>query len=65
MKRCIGMIGIDTMGHGIARNVLQHGPALAVREHPGNQPLEDLDPSAEPVLVPASLGNTRRSFVRA
>ena len=56
------MIGIDTMGLGIARNVLQHGQALAMLEHPGNQPLEELDPS---VLVPASLGNTRRSLVRA
>lgn len=38
----IGMIGIGLMGHGIASNLLKHGHALTVLEHPGNQPLEAL-----------------------
>lgn len=41
MKR-IGMIGIGMMGHGIASNILKHGYPLAVLEHPGNQPLDQL-----------------------
>ena len=41
MKK-IGMVGIGMMGHGIAGNVLKHGYALAVLEHPGNQPLDAL-----------------------
>lgn len=42
MKQAIGIIGVGLMGHGIARNILKHGHALAVLEHPGNQPLGDL-----------------------
>jgi len=42
MKQKIGMIGIGLMGHGIARNLIRHGHALAVLEHPGNQPLDEL-----------------------
>jgi 3-hydroxyisobutyrate dehydrogenase-like beta-hydroxyacid dehydrogenase len=42
MKQSIGMIGIGMMGHGIARNLLKHGHALTVLEHPGNQPLAEL-----------------------
>lgn len=38
----IGMIGIGLMGHGIASNLLKHGHALTVLEHPGNQPLDAL-----------------------
>jgi len=38
----IGMIGIGMMGHGIASNILKHGYPLAVLEHPGNQPLDQL-----------------------
>ncbi len=38
----IGMIGIGMMGHGIAANIVKKGYRLAVLEHPGNQPLEDL-----------------------
>ena len=38
----IGMVGIGMMGHGIATNVLRHGHALTVMEHPGNQPLDAL-----------------------
>lgn len=41
MKK-IGMVGIGMMGHGIASNVLKHGYELAVFEHPGNQPIDDL-----------------------
>lgn len=41
MKK-IGMVGIGLMGHGIASNLLRHGHALAVFEHPGNQPLDTL-----------------------
>ena len=41
MKK-IGMIGIGLMGHGIASNLIKHGYALSVLEHPGNQPLDDL-----------------------
>lgn len=38
----IGMVGIGLMGHGIAANLLKHGHALCVMEHPGNQPLDAL-----------------------
>jgi 3-hydroxyacyl-CoA dehydrogenase len=33
------MVGIGMMGHGIASNLVKHGHALTVLEHPGNQPL--------------------------
>jgi 3-hydroxyisobutyrate dehydrogenase-like beta-hydroxyacid dehydrogenase len=42
MKKNIGMVGIGMMGHGIASNLVKHGHALAVLEHPGNQPLDAL-----------------------
>jgi 3-hydroxyisobutyrate dehydrogenase-like beta-hydroxyacid dehydrogenase len=38
----IGMIGIGLMGHGIASNIVKHGHALKVLDHPGNQPLDQL-----------------------
>jgi 3-hydroxyisobutyrate dehydrogenase-like beta-hydroxyacid dehydrogenase len=38
----IGMIGIGLMGHGIASNLVKHGHALTVLDHPGNQPLDAL-----------------------
>jgi 3-hydroxyisobutyrate dehydrogenase-like beta-hydroxyacid dehydrogenase len=38
----IGMAGIGLMGHGIATNLQRHGHALALLEHPGNQPLDAL-----------------------
>lgn len=38
----IGMIGIGLMGHGIATNIVKHGHALKVLDHPGNQPLDQL-----------------------
>jgi 3-hydroxyisobutyrate dehydrogenase-like beta-hydroxyacid dehydrogenase len=42
MKPTIGLIGAGLMGHGIARNILKHGYKLAVLEHPGNRPLDEL-----------------------
>jgi len=42
MAKTIGLIGVGLMGHGIASNLLKHGHALTVLEHPGNQPLETL-----------------------
>lgn len=41
MKK-IGMVGIGLMGHGIASNIVKRGYELAVFEHSGNQPLDDL-----------------------
>lgn len=41
MKK-IGMMGIGRMGHGIAMNLQRHGYALALFDHPGNQPLDEL-----------------------
>src|SRR5690554_5018544 len=41
MKK-IGMIGIGMMGHGIASNIKKAGYPLSVLEHPGNQPLDEL-----------------------
>ncbi len=38
----IGMVGVGLMGHGIASNLVRHGHALVVLEHPGNQPLDTL-----------------------
>jgi 3-hydroxyisobutyrate dehydrogenase-like beta-hydroxyacid dehydrogenase len=43
MKPPIGMIGIGLMGHGIARNIARHGYPLTVLDHPGNQPLDELE----------------------
>ena len=37
------MIGIGMMGHGIAGCIVRHGHALAVLDHPGNQPLDALE----------------------
>lgn len=42
MKKQIGMVGVGLMGHGIASNLLRHGHALTVLDHPGNQPLDAL-----------------------
>lgn len=38
----VGMVGIGLMGHGIAGNIVRKGWPLAVLEHAGNQPLDDL-----------------------
>jgi 3-hydroxyisobutyrate dehydrogenase-like beta-hydroxyacid dehydrogenase len=40
--KTIGMVGIGLMGHGIATNLQKQGYALALFEHPGNQPLDGL-----------------------
>ena len=42
MSRHVGLIGVGLMGHGLAHNLLKHGHALVLMEHPGNQPLDDL-----------------------
>jgi 3-hydroxyisobutyrate dehydrogenase-like beta-hydroxyacid dehydrogenase len=38
----LGLIGVGLMGHGIAANLLKHGHALTLLDHPGNQPTADL-----------------------
>ena len=39
----VGIIGVGLMGHGIAKNVLARGGfPLALLDHPGNQPVDDL-----------------------
>ena len=38
----IGMVGIGLMGQGIAYNILKAGYRLTVLDHPGNQPLDEL-----------------------
>ncbi|QNP59048.1 NAD(P)-dependent oxidoreductase [Paenacidovorax monticola] len=48
----IGMIGIGLMGHGIARNVAKHYP-LVVLDHPGNQPLDELQAAGARVMARA------------
>lgn len=42
MSLRIGMIGIGLMGHGIALNLIRHGHRLALLDHSGNQPLDEL-----------------------
>ena len=42
MQKNVGIVGIGLMGHGIASNIVRHGHALVVLEHPGNQPLDAL-----------------------
>jgi 3-hydroxyisobutyrate dehydrogenase-like beta-hydroxyacid dehydrogenase len=42
MSLNIGLIGVGLMGHGIASNLVKHGHALCVLDHPGNQPLDAL-----------------------
>lgn len=50
----VGLIGVGLMGHGIARNVLKHGFQLAVMDHPGNQPLDELRAAGVRVVRSAS-----------
>ncbi len=39
----VGIIGVGLMGHGIAKNIAgREGFQLAILDHPGNQPVEDL-----------------------
>ena len=42
-KQTIGIVGVDMMGHGIARNVLKAVWPLGYLAHPGNQSTADLD----------------------
>ena len=49
----IGMVGVGLMGHGIASNLIKHGHALVLLEHPGNQPLDTLK-AAGAVGVPSA-----------
>jgi len=52
----IGIIGVGMMGHGIASNILRHGWRLALLEHPGNQPVDDLlAAGAATAATPAAL----------
>ncbi len=53
MKK-IGMVGVGMMGHGIASNILKGGYDLALFEHPGNQPLDDLRAAGAVVLTSLS-----------
>jgi len=41
-KRRVGLVGVGLMGSGIAQNIVGHGHALTVLEHPGNQPIDAL-----------------------
>lgn len=49
----IGMVGVGLMGHGIAGNLVRHGHALAVLDHPGNQPLDSLRAAGVQALASA------------
>ncbi|MEZ5660375.1 MAG: NAD(P)-dependent oxidoreductase [Burkholderiaceae bacterium] len=56
----IAMVGIGLMGHGIASNLLRHGHALRLLEHPGNQPVADLlAAGAQSTADPAALMTDR------
>jgi 3-hydroxyisobutyrate dehydrogenase-like beta-hydroxyacid dehydrogenase len=61
MSTCkIGLIGVGLMGHGIARNVARHGHPLAVLDHPGNRPLDELGSMGVEVrATPAALAADR------
>ncbi len=63
MKKNVGMVGIGMMGHGIASNVVKHGHALAVLDHPGNQPLDALRAAGVAVLDSAAAVAARSDVV--
>jgi 3-hydroxyisobutyrate dehydrogenase-like beta-hydroxyacid dehydrogenase len=63
MKKNVGMVGIGMMGHGIASNVVKHGHALAVLDHPGNQPLDALRAAGVAVLDSAAAVAARSDIV--
>ena len=50
----IGLVGVGLMGHGIASNIVKHGHALSVLEHPGNQPLDALKAAGVKTFATAS-----------
>lgn len=54
MKKNVGMVGIGLMGLGIASNIVKHGHALSVLDHPGNQPLKGLREAGVAVLDSAA-----------
>ena len=62
MKK-IGMVGIGLMGHGIATNLLKHGHELAVFDHPGNQPLDELKAAGAQVMRDLSELATRSDVI--
>ena len=41
-KRLLGFIGVGMMGHGMAKNLLMQGHGMTLLDHPGNQPVVDL-----------------------
>ena len=59
----VGMVGIGLMGHGIAGNLVKHGHALAVLDHPGNQPLGALKAAGVPVFDSAAALAARSEVV--
>jgi 3-hydroxyisobutyrate dehydrogenase-like beta-hydroxyacid dehydrogenase len=59
----IGMVGIGLMGHGIATNLVKHGHALAVLEHPGNQPLDGLKAAGAQAFTSAAALAARSDVV--
>ncbi|HYF60277.1 MAG TPA: NAD(P)-dependent oxidoreductase [Burkholderiaceae bacterium] len=64
MSRSIGLIGVGLMGLGIALNLARKGQALAVLDHPGNQPLDELRPFGVTVRpTPAALAADREVVI--
>jgi 3-hydroxyisobutyrate dehydrogenase-like beta-hydroxyacid dehydrogenase len=60
----IGLIGVGLMGHGIARNVARRGHPLAVLDHPGNRPLDELRAlGVEVRATPAALAADREVVI--
>ena len=41
-KLRVGYIGVGLMGHGAAKNILQHDHPLVVMGHRNREPVEDL-----------------------
>jgi 3-hydroxyisobutyrate dehydrogenase-like beta-hydroxyacid dehydrogenase len=42
-KMKLGFIGVGLMGHGLAKNLLKQGHSMTLLDHPGNQPVDDLE----------------------
>lgn len=38
----VGFVGLGAMGHGMAKNILEHGFPLTVIAHRNRRPVEDL-----------------------
>ena len=53
----VGIIGVGLMGHGIARNVLSRGGfALSFLDHPGNQPVDEIEAlGGKPLGTPSEI----------